>query len=366
MRSKLLLPILVAAVTTGLAAFIASTAPAGEIPSTSHYKVLAPIGHGNLTVFPVVATTSHDTQEFLTLDEGLRSGDVVVSESGNAAPLVRPRHGIRPTRYNPGDGAEVNRLVLVNNSKHPLILLAGEIVTGGKQDRVIGKDRLVPAESDPIDLSVFCVEPGRWTATKANFGGFDSAMGGPALRAKVMSDKNQEMVWSEVRKAQSSMVAQLSPPMAAAVGGTSSYARVMQNDEVKQKVDAVAAPLQHDYQSVIKQLHDRNAVGVVVAVNGEIIWADIFANTSLLEKYWPKLVRSYAAEAIVNHSKSTETDVKAAQRFLDNMDSRREIVESEPGLYRHTEITGDGFKAFELTALLPKTGFDLHLAKMAE
>src|SRR5579864_6880101 len=163
MRSKLLLPILVAAVTTGLAAFIATTAPAGEIPSSSHYKVLAPIGHGNLTVFPVVATTSHDTQEFLTLDEGLRSGDVVVSESGNVAPLIRPRHGFRPTRYNP-DGAEVNRLVLVNNSKRPLILLAGEIVTGGKQDRVIGKDRIVPAESDPIELSVFCVEPGRWTA----------------------------------------------------------------------------------------------------------------------------------------------------------------------------------------------------------
>jgi hypothetical protein len=149
-------------------------------PSTSHYKVLAPIGHGNLTVFPVVATTSHDTQEFLTLDEGLRSGDVVVSESGNVAPLVRPRHGFRPPPHNPGDGAEVNRLVLVNNSKRPLILLAGEIVTGGKQDRVIGKDRLVPAESDPIDLSVFCVEPGRWTATKANFCSYDAPMAQPA------------------------------------------------------------------------------------------------------------------------------------------------------------------------------------------
>jgi hypothetical protein len=140
----------------------------------------------------------------------------------------------------------------------------------------------------------------------------------------------------------------------------------MQNDEVKQKVDAVAGPMQHDYQSVIKQLHDRNAVGVVVAVNGEVIWADIFANTSLLEKYWPKLVRSYAAEAIVNHSKNNGADVKAAQRFLDSMESRREIVESEPGLCRHTEITGEGFKAFELTSLLPKTGFDLHLAKIAE
>jgi len=366
MRSKLLIPILVLAGIAGPAVVMPDVAPAGEIPSTSHYKVLAPIGHGNLTIFPVVATTSHDTQEFLTLDEGLRSGDVVVSESGNGAPLVRPRHGFRPPRYNPGDGAEVNRLVLVNNSKHPLILLAGEIVTGGKQDRVIGKDRLVPAQSDPIDLSVFCVEPGRWTATKANFGSYDAPMAQPAVRAKAMADKNQEMVWSEVRKAQGSVAAQLSAPMAAAVDGTSSYAKVMQNDEVKKKVDAVAEPMQHDYQSVIKQLRDRNAVGVVVAVNGEIIWADIFANTSLLEKYWPKLVRSYAAEAIVSPAKGHEPDLKSAQQFIDNLESRREIIESEPGLYRHTEITGDGFRAFELTSLLPKTGFDLHLAKMAD
>jgi hypothetical protein len=366
MRSKLLLPILVLAAITGLAVFKPGISPAGEIPSTSHYKVLAPIGHGNLTVFPVVATISHDTQDFLTLDEGLRSGDVVVSESGSVTPLVRPRHGFRPPRINPGDGAEVNRLVLVNNSKRPLILLAGEIVTGGKQDRVIGKDRLIPAESDPIDLSVFCVEPGRWTATKANFGSYDSAMAQPAVRAGAMAAKNQEMVWSEVRKAQSSMAAQLPAPTAQVVESTSSYAIVMQNDEVKQKVDAVAEPMRRDYQSVIKQLRDHNAVGVVVAVNGEIIWADIFANTSLLEKYWPKLVRSYAAEAVVNRAKSHEADVKAAQRFLDNLESRREIVESEPGLYRHTEITGDGFKAFELTSLLPKTGFDLHLAKMAD
>jgi hypothetical protein len=366
MRSRLFSPILVLAAIAGLAVFVADTAPAGEIPSTSDYKVLAPIGHGNLTIFPVVASTAHDTQGFLTLDEGLRSGDVVVSESGNVAPLVRPRHGFRSPQHNPGDGAEVNRLVLVNNSKRPLILLAGEIVTGGKQDRVIGKDRLVPAESDPIDLSVFCVEPGRWTATKMNFGSYDTTMAQPAVRARAMADKNQAMVWSEVRKAQGTVAEQLSPPMAAAVGGMSSYARVMENDEVKRKVDAVAEPMQHDYQSVIKQLRDRNAVGVVVAVNGEVIWADIFANTSLLEKYWPKLVRSYATEAIVNQAKSHEANLKSAQRFIDNLESRREIVESEPGLYRHTEMTGDGFKAFELTSLLPKTGFDLHLAKMAE
>jgi hypothetical protein len=140
----------------------------------------------------------------------------------------------------------------------------------------------------------------------------------------------------------------------------------MQNEEVKQKVDAVAAPMQHDYQSLIQQLRDRKAVGVVVAVNGEIIWADIFASSELLEKYWPKLVRSYAAEAVSTGTTNHDAGEKAAQQFLEETGGRHEVAEIEPGLYRHTEVTGQGFKAFELTSLLPKTGFDLHVAKMAE
>ena len=363
MRPKSLIPIVPLVVAVGLVATIPCLAPAGEVSVTSQYKVLEPIRHGNLAVFPVVAAVSHDTQGFLTLDDGLRSGEVVVSESG-VSPLVRPRHpGIHEPRQ--GFGPQVNQLVLVNNSKRPLILLAGEIVTGGKQDRVIGKDRLVPAESDPIDLGVFCVEPGRWTGPKMSFDATGSPMAAPAVRAKAMADKDQEKVWSEVRSAQAGMAAKL-PAAAGEVDSTTSYAKVMQNEEVKERVDAVAAPIQHDYQSLIKQLRDHHAVGVVVAVNGEIIWADLFASTSLLEKYWPKLVRSYAAEAFVSRTRDREADLKSAQQFLEDFEGRRETVETEPGLYRHTEITGDGFKAFELTSLLPKTGFDLHVAKMAE
>jgi hypothetical protein len=256
--------------------------------------------------------------------------------------------------------------VLVNNSKRPLLLLAGEIVTGGKQDRVIGKDRLVPAESDPIDLSVFCVEPGRWVATSEKFGGLGSAMAQPAVRAKAMASKDQQQVWSEVRKAQASVAQNLSAPAASAVRDTSSYATVMKNVEVMQQVDAVAGPMEKEYRSLIQQLRDRNAVGVVVAVNGEIIWADVFASTELLEKYWPKLARSYAAEAIVTRARGGEVDAKSAQRFLEDLEGRRQTVESEPGVYRHTEISGDGFRAFELTSLLSGMRFEVHLAKMAE
>src|SRR6266568_1670307 len=106
---------------------------------SSRYQVLEPIKHGNLTIFPVISSASHDTHAFLTLDEGLRSGDVIVSESGSISPLVRPRRRDGVWHEQHGDGAQVNRLVLVNNSKKPLLLLAGEIVTGGKQDRIIRK-----------------------------------------------------------------------------------------------------------------------------------------------------------------------------------------------------------------------------------
>jgi hypothetical protein len=359
---------------------------AGEQPSTSGYKVLEPIRHGSLTVFPVVASKSYPTGDFLTLDEGLRSGEVVVTEYGNVRGLVRRR----PVPAVQVQSAEVNRLVLINNSKRPLLLLAGEIVTGGKQDRVIGKDRIVPAESDPVDLSVFCVEPGRWTASSEHFGTSGATYGGnvggpingrnyapappvmaqPSVRAKAMGDKDQSQVWAEVRKQQQSMaveVAASAPTLSTQeIQSTSSYARVMENKDVKEKVDEIAAPIEHNYESLIKQLRDRKAVGVVVAVNGRIIWADLFASTELLEKYWPKLVRSYASEAVVSRAKGGEASEAQAQTFLADMEGRRETIESEPGVYRQKEVSGDGFKAFSLTSLLPKTGFEVHVAKMAE
>jgi hypothetical protein len=384
MSPKIFLGLMVVAIFSGIAVIDQRQAQAGEVSASSGYKVLDPIRHGSLTVFPVVTAKSYPTSEFLTLDEGLRSGEVVVTEAGNVQGLIR-RQGVPAIRH---DGAEVNRLVLVNNSKRPLLLLAGEIVTGGKQDRVIGKDRIVPPESDPVDLSVFCVEPGRWVATSEHFGAssttYGQSIGGPlraaapppttmmaqpSIRAKAMADKDQNEVWAEVRKqkaAETVEVAGAAPQVATELAQTSSYAKVMENAEVKKQVDAVAKPIEENYQSLIHQLKDRNAVGVVVAVNGRIIWADIFASTNLLEKYWPKLVRSYASEAVVVRAKDVEVGVNRAQAFLEDMEGRRETIESEPGVYRHTEVNGDGFKAFSLTSLLPKTGFEVHVAKMAE
>jgi hypothetical protein len=68
----------------------------------------------------------------------------------------------------------------------------------------------------------------------------------------------------------------------------------------------------------------------------------------------------------VSRAKGGEVSSAQAEAFLADTEGRRETIEIEPHVYRHTEANGDGFKAFALTSLLPKTGFDLHIAKMAE
>ena len=373
MTTRLFLGFVVLAIVVGWVVGAEYQVQAGEVGGNTDYKVLAPIRHGNLTVFPVVASSTHDTKAFLTLDEGLKSGEVEVTESGNVRGMIRPRHpnaNVEP-QYPVHDGAQVNKLVLVNNSKRPLLLLAGEIVTGGKQDRVIGKDRIVLPESDPIDLDVFCVEPGRWVGTSAKFvpGAAGAVMAAPSVRGSAMADKNQEKVWAQAGAAreQVEVEVQAAAPLAGRqLSETTSYAKVMQNDEVRSKVDSVARPIEQEYESTIKQLREKNAVGVVVAVNGQIVWADIFASTSLLEKYWSKLVRSYATDAIVTRAKGGQPSEASAQAFLEDLHGRHETIDSEPGVYRHSEVAGDGFKAFELTSLLPKTNFSVHVAKMAE
>jgi hypothetical protein len=344
-------------------AFVLSSAVAGITGTSAHdsLHVLSPITHGNLTIFPVVGGTDYDTSRFLTLDEGVKGGTVIVTEQGSLRGLVRRGQPV-------SSGAEVNRLVLVNNSDRPLLLLAGEIVTGGKQDRVIGADRLVPAKSDPIDLSVFCVEHGRWTASSEHFGSMKSQMAQPSVRVPAMAAKNQQQVWDSVAAARQSVEISAGAPLVQAdnadltggIGHTTSYAKAMTAPRVQAKIDSVAG----NYNNILDELRKTGAKGVVVAINGNIVWADLFASNDLLMRYWQKLVRSYAAESLTREGIKGEVDQAAAQAFLDHLSGNHEVVETEPGIFRRAEVTGDSYKVFTLTSLLPKTDFAVHTAKM--
>src|SRR5713101_2118771 len=197
-------------VTLGSLAFVSSAPDSGSNSQPSampaspsnpprpegEWRLLDPVTYENISVFPVVASYGQDTSAFLTLEAGLASGDVVVREQGSEG-LVRGRDGRPVPIPQSGSGAAVNQLVLINRGKRPLLLLAGELVSGGKQDRIIGKDRLIAPGAEPLPLDVFCVEHGRWSSGAQ----FASAkiMVHPSVREKAAVDQKQEQVWDAVR-----------------------------------------------------------------------------------------------------------------------------------------------------------------------
>ncbi len=211
------------------------------------------------------------------------------------------------------------------------------------------------------------MEPHRWTATSANFGSLGSVMAQPSVRAKALFAQDQQQVWDQVAKTRTTMADVVAAPAASPIRESSSYAVAMKNNAVGGQIERSVKPIEQSFDSLIQHLRNENAVGAVVALNGEIIWADVFASQDLLNRYWPKLIRSYAADSFVGVGRGVGWKMaseKLAQSFLDRLDGRHENVETEPGVYRQTEIDGDDYTAFLLQALFPGTGYTVHLAKM--
>jgi hypothetical protein len=346
-------------------AFIWS-APPNPAPSSKPeggWQLLDPVTYENITLFPVVTSFNQETSPFLTLDEGLSSGDVIVSEQGATA-LVRNRDG-RPMpvpQYN--TGASVNQLVLINRGKRPLLLLAGELVSGGKQDRIIAKDRIISPGADPLPLDVFCVEHGRWSSG-SQFSAAKTIVH-PSVREKAAVDQAQTKVWSAVRSGTTADVSGSAPAprmstenITAAISSearTEAYEKIYDSRTVGVSIDSFVEELQRRFAKTVAGLHGERkmpVVGVIVAYGGEVAWSDIFASNDLFNHYWNKLLRSYAIEALARPTLREVASRDNAQEFLRRLNGR-EVQESEPGVYRWLEITEGKLTQIELDALQPR------------
>ncbi len=330
------------------------------------WRLLEPITYENLTVFPVVSSSGYDTSHFLTLEEGLSSGEVIIREQGEDT-MVRNRDSSQ--RYVPNSGPSVNQLVLLNRSKRPLLLLSGELVSGGKQDRVIAKDRIVAPGADPLPLNVFCVEHGRWSSGSQ----FSAArtIVHPSVREQAAVKQSQSEVWSAVsagstyaappRSAGSVAMPNAAPRVSssdlAAIAReeapTQSYAKIYESRRVGTSIDAFVEEVQRRFRKETSGLKGERVVGVVIAYGGEVAWSDIFASGDLFDHYWNKLIRSYAVEAVARPSLREVASHEDALAFLQHL-SGREVTESEPGVYRWRETSYGALSQIELDALDPK------------
>jgi ARG/rhodanese/phosphatase superfamily protein len=308
------------------------------------WKLGPPVTHQNLTIFPVLSESATSTDEFITLDEGLKSGKVTVSEIGSDGRSRALNHHRQVS-----DNAEVNRLMVSNNSGKTLVLIGGEIVVGGKQDRIVGHDCIVSSSNSPVPIDVFCVEHGRWQVgrnrsaaadgTAAGTGGsplFDLAPGiaAPTIREKAQAKKDQSAVWSEVAKTETVTVV---------ASETGTLNRVYEDKRVNQKLDGFGRELK-------QKLVAKNVVGAVAAINGEIVSADVFANAGMFQAYWPKLLKSYALQAVSTETnEQRQADAGAAASFLNR--AATESASQGDQTYRLKEHDSEAAASFELESI---------------
>jgi hypothetical protein len=263
----------------------------GPVTSLTQFKVEGDLGDGNallapirfqsLTLFPIVATGETSTDEYLVLDEAMEKGVVTIDEEGG-----------------------VNALKIANRAKLPVFLMSGEVVIGGKQDRIIGKNTIITAAATE-DIPVFCVEHGRWSGRQA---GFSSAgvLAHSTLREKASFDEQGD-VWAEVAKKNEKR--KTSNP-------TDTY-----RESAAQQKGAPVAAFEDAFDRAIERLPAAaraRHVGYAVAVNGEMVAVDVFENPRLFAKLDRKLRRSYYAEAldIPANSDARAPDAGAVRAFM--------------------------------------------------
>jgi len=264
-----------------------------------------PLVHGNLAVYPVsLPGGGQKLGDILTLDEAMGTGKFKIAELE--------------------EGAEVNTLQVQNNTGKNVMLLAGEIVRGAKQDRIVSYDAVVPP-GDRYDVACFCVEAGRWTEVSDRFS-YKKEMAPGAIRATAQGNNDQGMVWSEVSKVN------------AATGNvnesdalTASY-----NDpKFKEKV----AEYEKAFAAMAK---DEDVVGVVVWSEGKIKAGDIFANHDLFAKMWPRLLTSYAMDAALSAELGVLASPATIKMRLAEMDSAaRETTYEDDAQNRSTLKAAD-------------------------
>jgi len=351
----------------GSLAFISAAPRSHKAPPRTEgdWRILDPVVYENIAIFPVVSGSSQDTSSFLTLEEGLASGEVIVSERG-AAGMVRNRGEVRRIPVPQYDsGASVNQLVLINRSKRPLLLLAGELVSGGKQDRIIGKDRIVPVGAEPLPLDVFCVEHGRWTGSSSQFTASKTIVH-PSVREQAAVEQKQTEVWAAVAGGSTARASASPSAPAARISSntladaisseapTQSYRKIYESRRVGGSVDSFVEQVQRRFARATSGLKGERVVGVVVAYGGDVAWSDIFASGELFRQYWSKLLRSYAVEALARPTLRETASADDAREFL-RRPNGREVQETEAGVYRWREITEGSLALIELDALQPKT-----------
>jgi hypothetical protein len=255
-------------------------------------RLSGPYTHENLSIFLIHGEDPMKGRKFLTLDEALEQKKVIVHETQN-----------------------VNELSITNLSDDEVFVQAGDIVKGGKQDRLLAIDLIVPAKSGKLPLAAFCVEHDRWGKRGGNpcseeeseeeeeesFGSSKAQAPNKNLKIAARDARSQSGVWENVARTQS----MLSKNVGANVKAARSASSLQLTLENKKLGEMVAA-----YEKALKDSIEGkdDVIGLAIVVNGAMNSAEVYASHELFVKLWPKLLRASAIETVTESQQGKKFD----------------------------------------------------------
>ena len=263
---------------------------------TVGYRVSSPYTYKNLTIFLLHGKDQNKKGNILTLQEAMERKLFVVYET-----------------------SEVNELEVENLSKEfDVFIQSGDIVKGGKQDRVLAVSIIIPARSGRVKIDAFCVESGRWTKRgneeSGKFTSSNDRIVTKELKIAANASRSQSEVWSQVSEAQ----ARLSKSVGGSVADGASRSSLQLSLENKQVV-ATVDDYVRNLSGVISGKSD--VIGYAAAINGKISSADVYASNALFKKVWPKMLKATATEAVSESRSVRLADAvkpAAVKGFLDD------------------------------------------------
>ncbi len=248
-------------------------------PLIESLEVGDPLYYENLTIIPVYNAEQRMGADYATLDEALDRGWLDIEEIG---------HG------------NVPRIRVRNTSFRPVFIMGGEIISGGKQDRIVERDVLLGARSQYVTVPVYCTEQGRWDGSTRFYSKKNLGTWSMRATAQYAPSNAQHEIWGDISSSSRDM---------GVSSRTSAYQSVYEDTTVQQKI------YRHEqyFQDIPRLAHD--TVGVIVAVDGEIVSVDLFSSNSLFRQLWPKILKA-SALAAVSRGRYGSADQGEAVRFL--------------------------------------------------